>query len=65
VSIPAALQVAGSYLIMSEVSYDYQPVVGYDIKLKFVSGTYPLSDKMYTRPRQSASVAYPTAPACT
>jgi Flp pilus assembly protein TadG len=65
VTVPSALQVAGSYLIMSEVTYNYQPIVGYDIKLKFVSATFPLSDKMYTRPRQSVSVAYPTAPACT
>jgi Flp pilus assembly protein TadG len=64
VTVPTALQVAGTYLIMSEVTYNYQPVVGYDIKLKFVSSTYPLSDLMYTRPRQSVNVAYPTAPAC-
>ena len=64
VTVPSALQVAGSYLIMSEVTYNYQPIVGYDIKLHFASASYPLSDSMYTRPRQSVSVAYPTAPAC-
>jgi Flp pilus assembly protein TadG len=65
VTVPTALQVAGTYLIMSEVTYNYQPIVGYDITVKFVSSSYPLSDLMFTRPRQSASVAYPTAPACT
>src|ERR1700738_1692725 len=64
VTVPTALQVAGTYLIMSEVTYNYQPIVGYDIKLNFVSPTYPLSASMFTRPRQSVLVAYPTAPAC-
>jgi Flp pilus assembly protein TadG len=63
VSIPTALQVSGTYLIMSEVSYDFQPVVGHDIKLKVVP-TFTMTDKMYTRPRQSLNVAYPSAPAC-
>ena len=63
VSIPAALQVSGTYLIMSEVSYDFQPVVGHDIKLRVVP-IFTMTDKMYTRPRQSLDVAYPSAPAC-
>jgi Flp pilus assembly protein TadG len=65
VTVPTALQVPGTYLIMSEVTYNYKPVVGFDIKVAFVSTTFPLSDTMFTRPRQSPSVAYPTAPACT
>src|SRR4051812_32463503 len=65
VTVPTALQVSGTYLIMSEITYDFTPVVGHDIKLKFVSPTFHLSDKMYTRPRQSLNVSYPTAPACT
>jgi Flp pilus assembly protein TadG len=63
VSIPSALQVSGTYLILSEISYDFQPVVGHDIRLKIVP-TFTMTDKMYTRPRQSLNVSYPTAPAC-
>jgi Flp pilus assembly protein TadG len=63
VAIPAALQVSGTYLILSEISYDFQPVVGHDIKLKVVP-VFTMTDKMYTRPRQSLNVAYPSAPAC-
>jgi Flp pilus assembly protein TadG len=64
VSVPAALQIADTYLILSEATYNYQPVVGYDIKLKFVSSTYPLSDSMFTRPRQSKCVLYPAVTLC-
>jgi Flp pilus assembly protein TadG len=64
VTVPTALQVGGTYLIMSEITYNFTPVVGQDIHLGFISPTFPLSDKMYTRPRQSVSVAYPTEPAC-
>jgi len=65
VSVPTALQVSGSYLIMSEITYDFTPAVGHEIKLKFIAPTFHLTDKMYTRPRQSLSVSYPSAPACT
>jgi Flp pilus assembly protein TadG len=57
--VPAALQVGGTYLIMSEVTYNYQPIVGYDIKLGFASASFALSDSMFTRPRQNACVLYP------
>jgi Flp pilus assembly protein TadG len=60
VSVPNALQVADTYLILSEVTYNYTPVVGYDFKYKFVSSTFPLSDLMFTRPRQSKFVTYAT-----
>jgi len=63
-TIPDALKVSGTYLIMSEVSYDFQPVVGHDIRLKVVP-IFTMTDKMYTRPRQSLNVAYASAPACT
>jgi Flp pilus assembly protein TadG len=60
VSIPAALQVPGTYLIWSEVKYTYTPAVGYVMAKTGVN----LSDLTYTRPRQSACVMYKTA-ACT
>jgi Flp pilus assembly protein TadG len=48
-TLPTALQVASSQIILAEASYDYQPVVGYTI-----SGTITLADKMYMTPRQTA-----------
>jgi hypothetical protein len=44
----------GQYLIFSEVSYLYQPIVGYVMSKAGVT----LSDTTYTRPRQSACVHY-------
>jgi Flp pilus assembly protein TadG len=49
VSIPSALAVPSSQLILSEVSYAYTPIVGYTI-----TGTLSLSDMMYMSPRQTA-----------
>jgi len=65
VSIPAALKVANTYLIFSEVSYQYVPTIGYVMAKTGVN----LSDVSYTRPRQSNCVIYPTPssgslPAC-
>jgi Flp pilus assembly protein TadG len=57
VTIPAALAVAGTYLILSEVSYQYVPAVGYVMAKAGVN----LSDLTYTRPRQSSCVMYKTA----
>ena len=65
VAIPAGIAVGGTYLIMSEVTYNYKPVVGYNIATSFVSPTFALSERTFTRPRQSSSVTYSTAPACT
>jgi Flp pilus assembly protein TadG len=53
VTIPTALQVGGSYLIFSEVSYDFVPTVGYVLK-----SSITLRDYTYTRPRQSLCVMY-------
>src|SRR5664279_3461128 len=44
-SIPTALAVANTYLILSEASYAYTPIVGVTI-----TGTLTLSDKMYMSP---------------
>jgi Flp pilus assembly protein TadG len=60
VSIPSALQIAGTYLIFSEVSYTYVPTIGYVMAKAGVT----LTDFAYTRPRQSTCVLYNTA-ACT
>jgi Flp pilus assembly protein TadG len=64
VPVPPALLVSGTYLIFSEVWYDFVPAFGHDINLNFVAPTFHLSDQMFTRPRQSLSVAYPTAAVC-
>ena len=51
VTLPAALKVPGTWLIWSEVEYTYKPVVGY-----VVTGTLPLKDMIYMRPRLSDDV---------
>jgi Flp pilus assembly protein TadG len=56
ITIPAALNVDGTYLIWSEVSYTYVPAVGYVMAKTGVT----LSDLTYTRPRQSSCVMYNT-----
>jgi Flp pilus assembly protein TadG len=64
VTVPPGLQVAGTYLIWSEVSYNYVPAVGYIMAKTGVN----LNDLTYTRPRQSLCVDYPPpvspAPSC-
>jgi Flp pilus assembly protein TadG len=55
VAVPPALQVGGTYLIWSEVSYNYVPAVGYVMSKTGVN----LNDLTYTRPRQSLCVDYP------
>jgi Flp pilus assembly protein TadG len=55
VAIPTALQVGGTYLIFSEVSYAFVPTVGYVLK-----NSITLSDFTFTRPRQSTCVMYNT-----
>jgi len=51
VTLPAALKIASSSLIWSEVEYAYKPTIGY-----IVSGTLTLKDQLYMRPRLSACV---------
>ena len=48
ITIPSALAVANSTLILAEAAYAYTPIVGYTI-----SGTLNLTDKMYMSPRIS------------
>ncbi|HEY5379254.1 MAG TPA: TadE/TadG family type IV pilus assembly protein [Pseudolabrys sp.] len=49
VTIPAALAVANTQLILAEAAYAYTPTVGYNI-----TGTLNLSDQMYMSPRITA-----------
>ena len=56
VAIPTALQVGGTYLIYSEVSYLYVPSVGYVMGKAGLN----MSDFTFTRPRQSTCVMYNT-----
>jgi Flp pilus assembly protein TadG len=53
VTVPSALVVPSTWLIWSEVAYSYTPSVGY-----VVTGTLNLSDRIYMRPRLSASVPF-------
>ena len=47
-TLPAALNVANTSLIWSEVQYTYKPTIGY-----VVTGTLTLKDQIYMRPRLS------------
>ncbi len=49
ITVPSALNVANSQLVLAKASYGYRPTVGYTI-----SGTLTLSDQMYMSPRISA-----------
>jgi Flp pilus assembly protein TadG len=55
VSVPTALKIAGTYLIYSEVSYQYLPIV--DFVMPTAGKT--LNDLTFTRPRQSLCVFNP------
>jgi Flp pilus assembly protein TadG len=56
IAIPPELQVGGTYLIYSEVTYLYVPTVGYVL----AAAGKDLKDFSYTRPRQSTCVMYKT-----
>jgi Flp pilus assembly protein TadG len=60
VTVPAKLAIANTYVIYSQVSYLYTPVVGYVMSKAGVT----LSDFAYTRPRQSTCVLYDAQTAC-
>jgi Flp pilus assembly protein TadG len=51
VTLPNALKVPNSQVIISEVHYNYQPTIGYAL-----TGTFDLQDKMYMSPRLSEIV---------
>jgi Flp pilus assembly protein TadG len=52
VTIPAALAVPNTYLMLAQVQYSYNPTYGY-----VMTGTLTLSDESYVLPRQSTSIA--------
>lgn len=52
VSIPSALAVPNTYLLLAQVQYSYSPTYGY-----VMTGSITLSDQSFTPPRESASVA--------
>ena len=56
ISIPAALAVPSSQLLLGEATYAYTPTVGYTI-----TGTLNLTDKMYMAPRITAPTYNGTA----
>ena len=57
VTLPTSLVVAkGTFVIWSEVSYQYTPAVGV-----VLTGLPPFKDVAYTRPRLVLCVTYPTA----
>jgi Flp pilus assembly protein TadG len=51
VTVPAALLVPNTWLIWSEVEYNYTPTVGY-----VITGSLTLRDQLYMAPRISSSV---------
>jgi len=56
ITLPTALAVANSQLLLGEATYQYRPTVGYT-----VTGTLNLSDRMYMSPRITAPVYNSTA----
>ena len=54
VTLPAALNIASSTLIWSEVSFVYTPAVG-----KIITGPLTLKDQLYMAPRLTNCVTYP------
>jgi Flp pilus assembly protein TadG len=55
VTVPAGLKVANTWLIWSEVEYDYVPTFGSGI-----TGAVTMKDRMYMRPRLGDKVCRPT-----
>lgn len=60
VTIPSALAVPNTYLIWSEVSYQYKPMVNWIIAPAGIA----LSEQFFTRPRQSNCVLYTPDTSC-
>jgi Flp pilus assembly protein TadG len=56
VTVPAALKINNTWLIWGEAQYDYKPVIGY-----VITGTLPLKEQIYMRPRLSDCVIRTTS----
>ena len=52
VTVPSALAVPNTYLILGQASYSYNPPYAY-----VITSTLTLTDQFFMRPRQSASIA--------
>ena len=52
VTVPAALAVPNTYLILGQAQYSYNPTYGY-----VLTSTLTLSDQIFLLPRQSGSIA--------
>jgi len=63
--VPDGIRIGGTYLIMSEVNYDYTPAAGIDAGGSFTPPTFHLQDRTFTRPRQTDSVPNSSAVPCT
>jgi Flp pilus assembly protein TadG len=55
VTVPPALLVANTYLVLGEAKYAYTPPIGY-----VLTGTLNLDDQIFMRPRLSTTVVCPT-----
>jgi Flp pilus assembly protein TadG len=51
VSVPSTVQQPNTYLVMSEVTYEYRPILTY-----FFTGPFQLEDDRYLRPRLSTTI---------
>ena len=51
-TLPTGLNIANTWLVFAETTYDYTPPIGYTIV-----GTLPLKDTMYLRPRLTSSIS--------
>lgn len=61
--VPSGIRIGGTYLIMSEVAYDFTPVAGMNGGA-FSPPTFHLNDTTFTRPRQTDSVTNTSAATC-
>jgi Flp pilus assembly protein TadG len=52
-SIPAALLIPNTSVIWGEATYNYKPAIGW-----VVTGTIPMYDQIFLRPRQSSNVVH-------
>jgi Flp pilus assembly protein TadG len=57
--IPAALLVPSTSVIWGEATFNYRPTVGW-----VITGTVPMSEQIFLRPRQSPSISLNKGPSC-